>query len=80
MKKMYVPKAIPTIIAASTSTTIKLGDNYFKVEAHEERKIPEEVEVDMDREWDFLFDEINSVCDIQVEEIIKNFRATKNRA
>lgn len=78
-KQIYTPKAVPTVISATTSSTLKLRDNYFKVEVHEERAIPDKVDVDMEREWQFLFDEINSICDEQAEEIIKNFRINKNR-
>ena len=79
-KQMYIPKAKPTVISATTSSTLKLRDNYFKIEVHEERSIPTDVEVDMDREWEFLLDELNSICDDQAEEIIKNFRTSKNKA
>lgn len=78
-KKIYTPKAVPTVIAATTSTTLKLRDNYFKVEVHEERSVPADSDVDMNREWEFLFDELNSICDEQAEEIIKNFRLHKNK-
>lgn len=78
MKKIYTPKAVPTMISASTSTTLKIKDNYFKVEVHEERSVPQDADVDMDKEWDFLFDELNGICDGQVEDILKNFRVKKS--
>ena len=79
-KSQYTPKAKPTMISASTSSTLKIRDNYFKVEVHEERSIPAGVEVDMDKEWEFLFDEINQVCDNQIEEIVDTFKSSKNKA
>lgn len=77
VKKIYTPKATPTAIAATVSSTLKLRDNYFKVEVHEERSVPAEVDVDMEREWQFLLDELNTVCDDQTDEIIKSFRIKK---
>lgn len=76
-KKIYTPKAKPTAIAATISSTLKLKDNYFKVEVHEERSIEADTDVDMDREWEFLLDELNGICDDQTDEILKSFRIKK---
>lgn len=73
-KRAYEIKAIPTTMRAQTSATLKIRDNFFKVELQEERVIPDGVEVDMDEEWLALFNEINSVCDIQIKEIMDEFK------
>ena len=74
-KSAYTPQAVPTLISASASTTVKIRDNYFKMEAHEERTIPVDAKnVDMNKEWQFLFDELNTVIDDQVEELYTNLQ------
>lgn len=74
-KAVYKSKAKVTTIFANSSATLKIKDNYFKVEAHEEREFPGDAEdIDMNKEWQFLFDELNAVVDTQVDEIVKNFK------
>ena len=76
-KTVYKSKAKVKSISANSSATLKIKDNYFKVEAHEEREFPGNAEdIDMNKEWQFLFDELNSVVDTQIDEIIKikNFK------
>lgn len=76
-KALYKPQAVPTTISASASTTLKIRDNYFKMEVHEERSISAEAEnVDMDKEWHFLFDELNTILDDQVDELYNNLKSS----
>ena len=75
-KSSYRSKAKVTSISASSSTTLKIKDNYFKVEVHEERSIEDSADVDMQKEWEFLFDELNVVLDNQVDEIVDSVKKT----
>lgn len=74
MSETYVSKALPTTIKATSSCTIKIRDNFYKIEYSEERTIPSDVEVDMEMERQLLFDDVNTVVDGQAEDILKTFR------
>lgn len=76
-RKTYQSKAKPVVMRAHTSATIKIRDNFFKVELQEEKAIPAEADVDMKEEWALLFNELNAVCDHQVTEIWDTFKGKK---
>ncbi len=46
-------------------------DNYYTIEVTEERDIPDVEDVNMDKEYEALFDSINDVVDNQMEQIVK---------
>lgn len=69
----YNPKGIPTRIRATSRCAIKIRDNYYTIETEEERSIPEEGSVNMDLEFEALFEELNNVTDKQIQDIIKTF-------
>lgn len=66
--------AITTTIKATSRVALKIRDNYFTVEYSEERTIPEGVEVDLDKEREELFADVNAVVDNQMIEIQDTFR------
>lgn len=73
----YTPKALTTKISASSSVTIKIRDNYYKVEFSEEREIPDfcdEGKLDVEKERQALFDAVNAVVDAQAEDILRTFQ------
>lgn len=71
--KAYESKARTTKISAVSRCAIKTPDDYYyTIEATEERVIPEYSEVNLDKEWELLFDSINTVVDNQSADIIKN--------
>lgn len=75
----YVSKAVPTKITAVSRCAIKIRDNYYTIEASEERSIADTQDVDMDKEWSLLFDEVNNITDKQVVDIIKTFETKSKR-
>lgn len=68
----YNVVGVPTKISAVSRVSLKIKDNFYTIEASEERTLPiEQDDVDMDKEWEALFDEINSIVDGQAEDIAK---------
>ena len=69
---MYEPKAETSTIKFTSRCAIKAGDNYYTIEATEERNIfPDMAGVDLEKEWDALCNSVNSCTDKQVEDIYK---------
>ena len=69
----YVSQAKTTKIIASSRCAIKIRDNYYTIEASEERTILDSDNANMEKEWALLFDAVNKVVDNQTEDIIKTF-------
>lgn len=69
---MYESKAKTTKITFTSRVAIKLKDNYYTVEASEERSIPEDA--DVMQEWKLLCDDLNSIVDDQQAQIVQNFK------
>ena len=61
-------------ISATSRASIKIKDNYFTVEYHEERVIPEIDGVQIDKERELLWNTVNNECDNQIEEISATFK------
>ena len=64
----------PYEISATSRASIKIKDNYFTVEYHEERVIPEIDGVQIDKERELLWNTVNNECDNQIEEISATFK------
>ena len=71
---MYESKAKTTTIKATSRSAIKVRDNYYTVEATEERSIPDVEGVDLNAEWSILWDSLNAIVDSQIEQIVKTFK------
>ena len=69
---MYESKAKTTKITFTSRVAIKVRDNYYTVEASEERSVPEDA--DVAQEWKILCDDLNAIVDDQQEQIVKNFK------
>lgn len=69
----YEIKGVPTKITATSRSAVKIRDNFYTVEASEERSIPNS-DVDMEKEYDALFNEVNDVVDKQVKDIVETFK------
>lgn len=67
-------KGKTTSIKATSKCAIKIKDNFYTVEATEERSIPDIDDVDMIAEWDDLWNSVNTVVDGQCVEIVKTFK------
>ena len=70
---MYQQKAVTTKIVATSRSSVKVRDNFYTIECTEERSIPEVEEVDVQHEWNLLFDSVNQVVDNQIAEIVATF-------
>jgi len=70
----YVPHGVPTEISATSRSAIKVRDNYYTIEVTEKRTITSTEGINMDKEYKALFDEVNSVVDDQIQDIVKTFR------
>lgn len=68
----YVSKAKTTKISATSRIALKIKDNYYTLEAIEERSIPQDETVDIDKEWQLLFDSVNNIVDAQAQDTIKS--------
>ena len=69
----YEVKGVPTKITATSRVAIKIRDNYYTVECSEERSIPDVEGVDIDKERQALFDDVNATVDGQIEDIYNTF-------
>jgi len=71
----YVTRAVPTEISAVSRCAIKVRDNFYTVEVSEKRTIStDDLDgIDMDKEYEALFNEVNDVVDKQCEQIVKTF-------
>lgn len=74
MAKAYESHCTPTKISATSRCAIKVKDNFYTIEASEEKSVNDVDGIDMKEEYKLLFDELNSVTDAQCEEIIETFR------
>ena len=74
---MYKQKATTTKISYTSRASIKLqtrtGDNFYTVEATEERSIPDVDGVDMNEEWHLLCDAVDTIVDNQCIQIVQTF-------
>lgn len=70
--KEYESKLIVSSLRYTSRVAVKIKDNFFTVEACEERVLPDQCnaeEVDWDKERKMLWDQINGDVDEQVQEI-----------
>lgn len=66
----YKSQAETSSIKFTSRCAIKAGDNYYTIEATEERNIfPDMENIDLEKEWDALCESTNAVVDKQVEDI-----------
>lgn len=70
----YEIKAITRTIKATSRASVKVGESYYTVEYSEERLIPDIEGVEIQKEKQFLWEDVNAECDGQVETIYKSFK------
>lgn len=76
-RKMYVPKGVTTSISADIKMTVKIRDNYYSVAGYEERSLPATEDVELEKEWEFLYDELYNEVALQLNDIKKSVRPKK---
>ena len=69
----YEVKGVTTKVTATSRVAIKIKDNYYTVECSEERSIPDVEGVDIEKERQALFDDVNATVDGQIEDIYNTF-------
>lgn len=69
----YISKAKVNVIRATSRASVKIRDNYFTVEYSEERVIPDDNTVDIEKERALLWDTVNAECDNQILDIKDSF-------
>lgn len=78
-KEVYTQKAVTTGISADVKMTIKINDNYYSVTTHEDRTLPTNTDVNLQEEWDFLYESIYNVCAEQILQIKEQLTDKKKR-
>lgn len=74
MSGTYESQAITTSIKFTSRASVKIGDNFYTVEACEERMIPDLDTVDIELERQSLWDTVNNECDQQIQDILAMFK------
>lgn len=69
----YTSKAKVNVIRATSRASVKIRDNYFTVEYSEERTLPDDSSVDIEKERAILCDTVNAECDNQILDIKESF-------
>ena len=69
----YISKAKISTIRATSRASCKIRDNYYTVEYTEERTLPQDIDVDIAKERELLWNDVNYEVDMQIEDIIKSF-------
>lgn len=70
----YVSKCKTKTISATSRASIKVGDSFYTLEFTEERTVPQTSGVDLVKEKDALWDEVNSQVDKQIEDVLRTFK------
>ena len=74
MANEYESKAVTSCIRFTSRASVKVKDNFFTVEACEERMIPAIDGVDLEEEKRLLWDAVNAECDDQIADILKTYK------
>jgi hypothetical protein len=69
----YEVKGKTTKIIATSRCAVKIKDNYYTTELSAERVLPESDDVDLNKEYEDLFNSINDEVDRQMTDIINTF-------
>lgn len=70
----YESHCEPSKISALSRCAIKVKDNFYTIEASMEKNVLTTEDIDMEKEYQILFDELNSITDAQCADIIDTFR------
>ena len=78
-KTSYESKAKTVSIKFTSRAAVKMGDNFYTVEASEERMIPDIPDIDLATEKQLLWDAVNSEVDGQIDDIWEEIERQKRR-
>lgn len=68
----YEIKGVTTAIKFTSRASVKVGDSFYTIEACEERALPEDCNVEKEREA--LWNTVNVEVDDQIREILETFK------
>ena len=71
-KPKYESKAVTVTIRATSRASVKVRDNFYTVEYCEERSVPEDCNIELERSM--LWQTCNAEVDNQIQEIIDTFK------
>ena len=75
----YESKAITTQIRATSRVSAKIGEDFYTLEFSEERTIPDIEGVDLDKERELLFEDVNYTVDTQLQDTIKSVLESRKK-
>ena len=75
----YESKAKTNTIRATSRVSAKIGEDFYTLEFSEERTIPDIDGVDLDREREILWDDVNYSVDVQLQDTIKSVLESKQK-
>jgi len=75
----YESKAITTQIKATSRVSAKIFDDFYTLEFSEERTIPDVEGVDLDKEREKLWDDVNYTVDVQMQDTINHVLEEKRK-
>ena len=75
----YESKAITTQIKATSRVSAKIFDDFYTLEFSEERTIPDVEGVDLDKEREKLWDDVNYSVDVQMQDTINHVLEEKRK-
>lgn len=75
----YTSKAITTQIRATSRVSAKIGDDFYTLEFSEERTIPDVEGIDLDKEREILWEDVNYSVDTQLQDTIKSVLESKRK-
>ena len=75
----YISKANTTQIRATSRVSAKIGDDFYTLEFTEERTIPDVAGVDLEKERELLWDDVNYSVDTQLQDTIKSVLESKRK-
>ncbi len=67
----YESKAKTSTIRATSRVSAKIGDDFYTLEFSEERTIPDVEGVDLEKEREILWDDVNYSVDTQLHDTIQ---------
>lgn len=68
-KKSYESKAIINTISATSRISLKINETFYTLEYSEERIIPDVEGVNITKERELLWNDVNAEVDAQAEEV-----------
>ena len=71
---MYEIKAKTTEISATSRVAIKIRDNFYTIEYSEKRSVPDVEDVNLEVEREVLFEDVNTVVDNEMQNILDTFK------